>query len=141
MPPAFWWSHIQLPGVPLNCHIQLSCCSRDCYFCCLQLVIERSAAVIGNLSTTDHFFSAIREAGAIQRLVRLLDFGPTSRTTEIAAKTLANLASESSNRKGIRLAGGVPPLMRLLMESPSEQVLDGPSSSCLLLQQATKQVT
>ena len=55
-------------------------------------------------------------------MVRLLDFGPTSRTTEIAAKTLANLASESSNRKGIRLAGGVPPLMRLLMDKPSEQV-------------------
>ena len=88
----------------------------------LQLVIERAAAVVGNLSTTDQFFSAIREAGAIQRLVRLLDSGSTHRTTEIAAKTLANLASESSNRKGIRLAGGVPPLMRLLMDRPSEQV-------------------
>ncbi len=77
---------------------------------------------MGNLSTTDQFFSAIREAGAIQRLVRLLDSGSTNRTTEIAAKTLANLASESSNRKGIRLAGGVPPLMRLLMDKPSEQV-------------------
>jgi len=91
-------------------------------WCCLQLVIERAAAVVGNLSTTDQFFSAIREAGAIQRLVRLLDSGSTNRTTEIAAKTLANLASESSNRKGIRLAGGVPPLMRLLMDKPSEQV-------------------
>ena len=89
---------------------------------CLQLVIERAAAVVGNLSTTDQFFSAIREAGAIQRLVRLLDSGSTNRTTEIAAKTLANLASESSNRKGIQLAGGVPPLMRLLMDKPSEQV-------------------
>lgn len=88
-----------------------------------QLVIERAAAVVGNLSTTDQFFSAIREAGAIQRLVRLLDSGSTNRTTEIAAKTLANLASESSNRKGIRLAGGVPPLMRLLMDKPSEQVM------------------
>jgi len=77
---------------------------------------------VGNLSTTDQFFSAIREAGAIQRLVRLLDSGSTNRTTEIAAKTLANLASESSNRKGVRLAGGVPPLMRLLMDKPSEQV-------------------
>ncbi|KAL3155667.1 hypothetical protein ABBQ32_012695 [Trebouxia sp. C0010 RCD-2024] len=88
-----------------------------------QLVIERAAAVVGNLSTNDQFFSAIREAGAIQRLVRLLDSGSTHRTTEIAAKTLANLASESSNRKGIRLAGGVPPLMRLLMDRPSEQVM------------------
>lgn len=91
-------------------------------FLYVQLVIERAAAVVGNLSTTDQFFSAIREAGAIQRLVRLLDSGSTNRTTEIAAKTLANLASESSNRKGIRLAGGVPPLMRLLMDRPSEQV-------------------
>lgn len=88
----------------------------------LQITVERAAAVVGNLSTTDQFFSAIREAGAIQRLVKLLEHGPTSRTTEIAAKTLANLASESSNRKGIRLAGGVPPLMRLLMDRPSEQV-------------------
>ena len=88
----------------------------------MQITVERAAAVIGNLSTTDQFFSAIREAGAIQKLVKLLDHGPTSRTTEIAAKTLANLASESSNRKGIRLAGGVPPLMRLLMDRPSEQV-------------------
>lgn len=88
-----------------------------------QLVIERAAAVVGNLSTTDQFFSAIREAGAIQRLVRLLDSGSTHRTTEIAAKTLANLASESSNRKLLRLAGGVPPLMRLLMDKPSGQVM------------------
>lgn len=80
----------------LPCLVRLMETSTD------QLVIERAAAVVGNLSTTDHFFSAIREAGAIQRLVRLLDFGPTSRTTEIAAKTLANLASESSNRNGIR---------------------------------------
>ena len=93
-----------------------------CRLALSQLVIERAAAVVGNLSTTDQFFSAIREAGAIQRLVRLLDSGSTHRTTEIAAKTLANLASESSNRKGIRLAGGVPPLMRLLMDRPSEQV-------------------
>lgn len=88
----------------------------------MQITVERAAAVIGNLSTTDQFFSAIREAGAIQKLVKLLDHGPTSRTTEIAAKTLANLASESSNRKSIRLSGGVPPLMRLLMDRPSEQV-------------------
>ena len=96
--------------------------SPTCCLALLQLVIERAAAVVGNLSTTDHFFSAIREAGAIQRLVRLLDSGSTHRTTEIAAKTLANLASESSNRKGIWLAGGIPPLMRLLMDRPSEQV-------------------
>lgn len=108
------------------CSLSWVTASLVCLLCdkhrCLQLVIERAAAVVGNLSTTDQFFSAIREAGAIQRLVRLLDSGSTNRTTEIAAKTLANLASESSNRKGIRLAGGVPPLMRLLMDKPSEQV-------------------
>lgn len=115
----------------LHCHMFPLHCKQDfiidpkgltCCLALLQLVIERAAAVVGNLSTTDQFFSAIREAGAIQRLVRLLDSGSTHRTTEIAAKTLANLASESSNRKGIRLAGGVPPLMRLLMDRPSEQV-------------------
>ena len=52
----------------------------------VQLLIERAAAVVGNLSTTDHFFSAVREAGRIQRLVRILEFGPTSRTTESTAK-------------------------------------------------------
>ena len=104
-------------SVVLSLPVLKDACNAD-----LQVTVESAAAVVGNLSTTDQFFSAIREAGAIQRLVKLLDHGPTSRTTEIAAKTLANLASESSNRKGIRLAGGVPPLMRLLMESPSQQV-------------------
>ena len=36
----------------------------------------------------ESYFTAIREAGAIQRLVELLDQGSTSRITEIAAKTL-----------------------------------------------------
>lgn len=112
--------HTSLLGSLQFCHIL------TCSLCCLQLVIERAAAVVGNLSTTDQFFSAIREAGAIQRLVRLLDSGSTHRTTEIAAKTLANLASESSNRKLLRLAGGVPPLMRLLMDKPSGQVRSSP---------------
>ena len=88
----------------------------------LQVVTERAAAVIGNLSTSRDYFSSIRESGALQRLVALLDAGSTSRVTEIAAKTLANLSIDDNSRKGIRLAGGVPPLMRLLLEKPSEQV-------------------
>ncbi|KAK9861860.1 hypothetical protein WJX84_003228 [Apatococcus fuscideae] len=88
-----------------------------------QVVTERAAAVIGNLSTSRDYFSSIRESGALQRLVALLDAGSTSRVTEIAAKTIANLSIDDNSRKGIRLAGGVPPLMRLLLEKPSEQVL------------------
>ncbi|KAK9864085.1 hypothetical protein WJX84_012086 [Apatococcus fuscideae] len=88
-----------------------------------QVVTERAAAVIGNLSTSRDYFSSIRESGALQKLVALLDAGSTSRVTEIAAKTLANLSIDDNSRKGIRLAGGVPPLMRLLLEKPSEQVL------------------
>ncbi len=87
----------------------------------MQVVTERAAAVIGNLSTSRDYFSSIRESGALQRLVALLDAGSTSRVTEIAAKTLANLSIDDNSRKGIRLAGGVPPLMRLLLEKPSEQ--------------------
>ena len=64
----------------------------------------------------------MRESGALQRLVALLESGPTSRITEIAAKTLANLAVADANRTGIRLAGGLPPLLRLLLERPTEQV-------------------
>ena len=55
----------------------------------------------------------------------VLDAGPTSRITEIAAKTLANLAVADANRTGIRLAGGLPPLLRLLLERPTEQVALG----------------
>lgn len=88
----------------------------------MQIVTERAAAVIGNLSLSTEYFAAIREAGALQRLVSLLDCGPKSRITEIAAKTLANMAVNDSNRTGIRLAGGIPPLMRLLLERPTEQV-------------------
>lgn len=88
----------------------------------VQLVTERAAAVIGNLSLGAEYFTAIRESGALQRLVALLDSGPRSRITEIAAKTLANMAVNDSNRTGIRLAGGIPPLMRLLLERPNEQV-------------------
>ena len=87
----------------------------------MQVVTERAAAVIGNLSTSRDYFSSIRESGALQKLVALLDAGSTSRVTEIAAKTLANLSIDDNSRKGIRLAGGVPPLMRLLLEKPSEQ--------------------
>lgn len=89
---------------------------------CLQIITERAAAVIGNLSLGEEYFTAIRESGALQTLVSLLDSGPNSRITEIAAKTLANMAVKDSNRTGIRLAGGIPPLMRLLLERPSEQV-------------------
>lgn len=88
----------------------------------LQIITERAAAVIGNLSSGQEYFTAIRESGALQTLVHLLDSGPDSRITEIAAKTLANMAVNDSNRTGIRLAGGIPPLMRLLLERPSEQV-------------------
>ena len=98
------------------------------------MITERAAAVIGNLSTTEQFFSAIRECGGLQRLVTLLDSGPESRVTEIAAKTLANMAGNDHNRKGIRLAGGLPPLMHLLTQRPSEQVIhisDPGSKTCL----------
>ena len=116
--------HLPVPPIVCTqfCNKQFSNAHDHSMYMYMQITVERAAAVIGNLSTTDQFFSAIREAGAIQKLVKLLDHGPTSRTTEIAAKTLANLASESSNRKSIRLSGGVPPLMRLLMDRPSEQV-------------------
>jgi hypothetical protein len=89
----------------------------------LQVVVERAAAVVGNLSGREQCFPAMREAGAMQRLVALLERGPESRVTEIAAKTLANLAVDESNQTAIRLAGGIPPLMRLLTAKPSEQVL------------------
>ena len=45
----------------------------------LQVIAERAAAVAGNLSTREEFFPAMRESGALQRLVALLDDGPTSR--------------------------------------------------------------
>lgn len=89
--------------------------------CAAQVITERAAAVIGNLSTTEQFYSAIRECGGLQRLVTLLDCGPTSSVTEIAAKTLANMAANDNNRMGIRLAGGRPPLVHLLTQRPSEQ--------------------
>jgi len=86
-----------------------------------QVIIERAAAVVGNLSSNAEFFAALREAGATQRLVELLEAGPHSRVTEIAAKTLANLAVHDSNQTAIRLAGGIPPLMRLLTLKPTDQ--------------------
>lgn len=88
----------------------------------LQVIVERSAAVVGNLSGREQYFPAMREAGAMQRLVELLERGPQSRVTEIAAKTLANLAVDESNQTAIRLAGGIPPLMRLLTVRPTDQV-------------------
>ena len=89
---------------------------------CGQVIIERAAAVVGNLSSTQDFFPAIREAGTTQRLVDLLEAGPQSRVTEIAAKTLSNLAVHESNQTAIRLSGGIPPLMRLLTLKPTDQV-------------------
>jgi hypothetical protein len=88
----------------------------------VQMVAERGAAVLGNLSVSEEYFAGLREAGAIPHLVALLECSPTSRMTEIAASTLANLAVNESNRAAIRVAGGVPPLVKLLMERPSEQV-------------------
>ena len=77
--------------------------------------------MVGNMSSTQDFFAAIREAGTMQRLVYLLEAGPHSRVTEIAAKTLANLAVHDSNQTAIRLSGGIPPLMRLLTLKPTDQ--------------------
>ena len=88
----------------------------------VQVIIERSAAVVGNLSNNQDFFGAIREAGTMQQLVALLEAGSHSRVTEIAAKTLANLAVDESNQTAIRLSGGIPPLMRLLTLKPTDQV-------------------
>ena len=88
----------------------------------VQMMVERSAAVIGNLSTTEQFFAAIRERGGLQRLVQLLDEGPHVKVTEIAAKTLANLAGVANSGKSIRLAGGVPPLVNLLTQRPGSEV-------------------
>jgi hypothetical protein len=84
-------------------------------------MVERAAAVLGNLSSNEHFFAGLRETGAVQRLVELLESGPHTRVTEIAAKTLANLAVHEANQTAIRLAGGIPPLMRLLTLKPSPQ--------------------
>ena len=41
--------------------------------CCWsrQVVTERAVAVIGNLSTSSEYFGALREAGVLQKLVRL----------------------------------------------------------------------
>ena len=41
-----------------------------------QVVVERAAAVVGNLSTLEGNFQALREAGVMQRLVLLLEQGP-----------------------------------------------------------------
>ena len=87
-----------------------------------QVIVERAAAVVGNLSMMEGNFQALREAGVMQRLVRLLEQGPQSRVTEIAAKTLATLAASDSNQTAVRLAGGIPPLMRLLTVRPTDQV-------------------
>lgn len=87
-----------------------------------QMMVERSAAVIGNLSTTEQFFGAIRERGGLQRLVQLLDSGHMAKVTEIAAKTLANLARSPNSKLSIRLAGGLPPLVNLLTQRPSSEV-------------------
>lgn len=66
-------------------------------------------------------------AGAMQRLVHLLDCGSDSRITEICAKTLANLGSQPNNRTFIRLAGGIPPLVSLLFDQSSPAVRLEPS--------------
>ena len=47
---------------------------------CAQVVVERAAAVVGNLSTLEGNFQALREAGVMQRLVLLLEQGPQVRT-------------------------------------------------------------
>ena len=102
----------------------------------MQAITERAAAVVGNLSSTKQFYSAIRECGGLQRLVVLLDSGPQSIVTEIAAKALANMAANDSSRKGIRLAGGLPPLINLLTQRPSDQV--NALASLLALSQITR---
>jgi hypothetical protein len=89
----------------------------------VQSITERAAAVIGNMSTSEQFYGAIRECGGVQRLVVLLDSGAKAKVTEIAAKSLANMASNENNRKGMELAGGRPALVHLLTQRPSSEVL------------------
>jgi len=71
----------------------------------MQNVVERAVAIIGNLSADGKHFTALREAGVMQRLVQLLEQNPKTRIPEIAAKTLANLAANDANQTAIRLAG------------------------------------
>lgn len=71
----------------------------------MQNVVERAVAIIGNLSADEKHFTALREAGVMQRLVQLLEQNPKTRIPEIAAKTLANLAANDANQTAIRLAG------------------------------------
>lgn len=87
-----------------------------------EAITERAASVIRNLSTVSDHFGPLRESGAVQKLVRLLDKGPESKLTEVAVVAMANLAQESHNRKSLKLAGGVPPLMQLMLDTPDKQL-------------------
>ena len=60
-------------------HIRSSLLSEATASDAAQVIAERAAAVVGNLSTREEFFLTMRESGALQRLVALLDTGRASR--------------------------------------------------------------
>ncbi len=59
-------------------------------------------------------FASLRESGIVQKLVKLLEYGPESMITHHAVVAIANLVQDHHTAKSVRLAGGVPPLLQLV---------------------------
>lgn len=79
-----------------------------------QVTMERTAAVIANLTSMMDTFASLRESGIVQKLVKLLEHGPESKITHHAVVAIANLVQDQHTAKSVRLAGGVPPLLQLV---------------------------
>mmetsp|Transcript_25237 Transcript_25237/g.70594 ORF Transcript_25237/g.70594 Transcript_25237/m.70594 type:complete len:1463 (-) Transcript_25237:203-4591(-) len=97
----------------------------------------QAAAVIRDMADvdSDEGLAAIREAGAVPCLIRLLKSsheGGQAMGPAMAAVALANLAQSNENRDAIQRSGGIPPLVSLLSFQGSDGQVAVKAAAALL---------
>lgn len=64
----------------------------------------------------------LRHYGGVEKLVKLLNYGPQSECTHRALLALRILTDKEIDRMAILQARGIPPLIRLLNSGPDSEV-------------------
>lgn len=82
--------------------------------CGIEPAAADAATALNEVASAPGFSRPIRDAGAVPRLVRLLDEGPTSSAAVAAAGACASLAVDPTTQAAIMHAGCAKPLVTLL---------------------------
>ena len=83
-------------------------------------------------SCNGDFQELLRHFGGVEKLVKLLHYGPNSESTHRALLALRILTDKEIDRLAILRAGGIRPLVHLLSSGPESEVQKKPSASLLM---------